>query len=128
MCRPAGNCGDIVSRFERVGLKIIGTKWSSPIAKALPSPQEEIKAYFTAWLPYDANLGAREWASCCVSSAGNRCGAELVRKMVGETGAGARREPFAATTAYSFAYNSIGIPNLIHASGRCELPCSAALV
>ena len=105
-----GIVGEILTRFERVGLKIIGTKM------IFPSKEHYHKHY--------------EGIGKMVTRRGEKVfegveAVELVRKLVGGT------EPKTALPGtirgdyshMSFGYadeHNVGIPNLIHASGSIE--------
>ncbi len=116
--------GDIVSRFERVGLKIVAMKMVEPDREHYHKHYEEISKLVSrrGQEVFDVNLEFM-MAGPVVALVLEGLGAvELVRKMVGET------EPSAAQPGtirgdyshISFNHaNSIGtgIPNLIHASG-----------
>jgi nucleoside-diphosphate kinase len=116
--------GDIISRFERVGLKIIGMKMVRPDREHYHSHYEEVSKLISrrGQEVFDVNLEFM-MAGPVVALVLEGIGAvELVRKMVGETEP-ATAQPGTIRGDYShisFSHaNSIGtgIPNLIHASG-----------
>ena len=109
-----GIVGEILTRFERVGLKIIGTKMIFPNKEHYHKHYEGIGKMVTrrGEKAFDMVLEGVE-------------SVELVRKLVGGT------EPKAALPGtirgdyshMSFGYadeHNVGIPNLIHASGSVE--------
>lgn len=118
-----GIVGEILSRFEKVGLKVIGAKMLQPTTEHLHGHYEGIGTLKT-------RKGDQIFASTLASMEvgpviamvleGVEC-VELVRKMVGSTepkGAlpGTIRGDY-AHMSYGFSNEKeIGIPNLIHAS------------
>ncbi len=116
--------GDIISRFERVGLKIIGMKMVRPDREHYHQHYEEISKLISrrGQDVFDVNLEFMMNGPVVGLVLEGIGAVELVRKMVGET------EPASAQAGtirgdyshISFSHaNSIGagIPNLIHASG-----------
>lgn len=119
--------GDIVSRFERVGLKIIGMKMVRPDRDHYHQHYEEISKLISrrGQDVFDVNLEFMMNGPVVVLALEGIGAVDLVRKMVGET------EPASAQAGtirgdyshISFSHaNSIGagIPNLIHASGDTD--------
>ncbi|MCL2869533.1 nucleoside-diphosphate kinase [Candidatus Saccharibacteria bacterium] len=118
-----GIVGEILERFERVGLKIVATKMINPSEKSLYEHYEEI-GHVTARRGQDALDNVMRYMSQGPVIAMVFEGVEaieVVRKIVGPT------EPKAADMGtirgdyshISFGYadsKHIGIPNLIHAS------------
>lgn len=122
-----GIVGEILSRFEKAGLKIVGTKMLKPsydhfyhhyenIGKVVSRRGKEV---------FDVTLAMMEQGPVIAMVLEGIEAAALVRKMVGAT------EPKAAlpgTIRGDYAHMSyahadthkIGIPNLIHASGDAE--------
>jgi len=122
-----GISGEIISRFEKVGLKIVGAKLLRPsrdqyfhhyenIGKMVSRRGQEV---------FDATLDFMNRGPVLAIVLEGIEAAELVRKMVGGT------EPKSAlpgTIRGDYAHMSyahgdaqkIGIPNLIHASGDSE--------
>jgi nucleoside-diphosphate kinase len=122
-----GLIGEILSRFERAGLKIVGMKMVAPdeehyhkhyedIGKLISRRGEEVYKRNTAFMMSGPVIA--------VALAGVGA-ADLVRKMVGDT------EPKSAqpgTVRGDFAHMSYdhansrdgGLPNVIHASGDAE--------
>ena len=122
-----GLVGEIITRFERVGLKIVGVKMVEPDREHYHSHYEEISKLISraGQGPYDANLDFM-MVGPVIGIALEGLGAiALVRKLIGAT------EPSAAAPGtirgdYShMAFDhanavSTGVPNLIHASGNAE--------
>ena len=119
-----GVVGEILSRFERVGLKIIGTKMIAPDEQHYYKHYEEIGKMVTRRGEDKFNITLDMMLSGPVVAMvleGVEA-VELVRKLVGPT------EPKSAPPGtirgdfshMSFVYGDVankGIPNLIHASG-----------
>lgn len=131
LCKPdavqRGIVGEIIQRFERVGLKIVGIKMVSPDADLYEKHYEEIGKLITRrgeqTFRYNLNymLTGPVIAICLEGVEA----VELVRKIVGPT------EPKSAPMGtirgdfshMSFGYSDakgIGVPNLVHASGSVE--------
>ena len=119
-----GLVGEILTRFERVGLKIVGTKMIAPSRDAYYTHYENIgkmitrrgEATFNATVDFMMSGPVIAMVFEGVEAVG------LVRKMVGGT------EPKSALPgtirgdyshmSFEYADNQLkGIPNLIHASG-----------
>jgi nucleoside-diphosphate kinase len=119
-----GLVGEVISRFEKVGLKIVGMKMVSPdkdhyhyhyetIGKVISRRGQEV---------FDMNLDSMMLGPVIAIVLEGIEAADLVRKMVGAT------EPKSAlpgTIRGDFAHMSyghgdsakVGIPNIVHASG-----------
>lgn len=122
-----GVVGEILSRFERVGLKIVGTKMIQPDEQHYYKHYEEIGKMVTRRGEDKFNITLDMMLSGPVVAMvleGVEA-VELVRKLVGPT------EPKSAAPGtirgdfshMSFVYGDVankGIPNLIHASGDDE--------
>lgn len=122
-----GIVGEILSRFERVGLKIIATKMVNPDRDHYYKHYEEIGKMITRRGEVQFNQNLDYMSSGPVIAMvfeGIEC-VPLIRKIVGPT------EPKSADMGtirgdyshMSFGYadaKHIGIPNLIHASGDPE--------
>jgi nucleoside-diphosphate kinase len=119
-----GVVGDILSRFERVGLKIIGTKMLAPDQKHYYKHYEEIGQVITrrGQSTFDNVLDMMSQGPVIAMVFEGVEAVELVRKLVGST------EPKSSppgTIRGDFSHMSYGygdehqkgIPNLIHASG-----------
>jgi nucleoside-diphosphate kinase len=122
-----GIIGEIVSRFEKAGLKIIGSKMVFPDDDHYYKHYEEIGKVATrrGQQVYDNNLAfMRSGPVVAIALEGIDCVA-IVRKMVGETepkssAPGTIRGDY-AHMSYKFADEAeVGIPNIIHASGSLE--------
>ena len=119
-----GIVGEILTRFERVGLKIIGTKMIFPNKEHYHKHYEGIGKMVTrrGEKAFDMALEFMTQGPVIAMVLEGVESVELVRKLVGGT------EPKAALPGtirgdyshMSFGYadeHNVGIPNLIHASG-----------
>ncbi len=119
-----GVVGEILSRFERVGLKIVGTKMIAPNSEHYYKHYEEIGQVITrrGQETFDNVLTMMADGPVIAMVLEGIEAVELVRKLVGST------EPKSAapgTIRGDFSHMSYGygdeqhkgIPNLIHASG-----------
>ena len=122
-----GIVGEILTRFERVGLKIIGTKMIFPSKEHYHKHYEGIGKMVTrrGEKAFDMALEFMTQGPVIAMVFEGVEAVELVRKLVGGT------EPKTALPGtirgdyshMSFGYadeHNIGIPNLIHASGSIE--------
>ena len=122
-----GIVGEILTRFERVGLKIIGTKMIFPNKEHYYKHYEGIGKMVTrrGEKAFDMALEFMTQGPVIAMVLEGVESVELVRKLVGGT------EPKAALPGtirgdyshMSFGYadeHNVGIPNLIHASGSVE--------
>ena len=122
-----GIVGEILTRFERVGLKIIGTKMIFPNKEHYHKHYEGIGKMVTrrGEKAFDMALEFMTQGPVIAMVLEGVEAVELVRKLVGGT------EPKAALPGtirgdyshMSFGYgdeHNVGIPNLIHASGSVE--------
>ena len=122
-----GIVGEILTRFERVGLKIIGTKMIFPNKEHYHKHYEGIGKMVTrrGEKAFDMALEFMTQGPVIAMVLEGVESVELVRKLVGGT------EPKAALPGtirgdyshMSFGYadeHNVGIPNLIHASGSVE--------
>ena len=122
-----GIAGEILSRFEKVGLKIVGTKMLHPSYDHYFHHYEKIGKMISrrGQKAFDVTLSMMNSGPVIAIILEGIDSVSLVRKMVGTT------EPKSALPGtirgdYShmgFAHadtNGIGIPNLIHASGDPE--------
>lgn len=122
-----GLVGEILTRFERVGLKIIGTKMIFPDRDHYYRHYEDIGHMVTrrGQQAFDVTLEMMQLGPVIAMVLEGVESVALVRKMVGGT------EPKSATPGtirgdfshMSFEYadgKKKGIPNLIHASGDPE--------
>ncbi|MBS7346446.1 MAG: hypothetical protein KIG14_01910 [Candidatus Sacchiramonaceae bacterium] len=119
-----GIVGEILTRFERVGLKIVGTKMIFPDKSHYHKHYEDIGKMVTrrGEKAFDMTLNFMTQGPVIAMVLEGIESVELVRKIVGGT------EPKTAMPGtirgdyshMSFGYadeQSVGIPNLIHASG-----------
>lgn len=122
-----GLVGEILTRFERVGLKIIATKMIAPNKEHYYKHYEEIGQMITrrGEKAFDVTLNMMIQGPVIAMVFEGVEAVALVRKLVGPT------EPKSAAPGtirgdfshMSFGYadsQDIGIPNLIHASGDPE--------
>lgn len=122
-----GIVGEILSRFERVGLKIVGTKMVNPDRNHYYKHYEEIGKMVTrrGEVAFNQNLEYMSSGPVIAMVFEGIEAVPLIRKIVGPT------EPKGADMGtirgdyshMSFGYadaKHIGIPNLIHASGDPE--------
>ena len=122
-----GIVGEILTRFERVGLKIIGTKMIFPSKEHYYKHYEGISKMVTrrGEKAFDMALEFMTQGPVIAMVFEGVEAVELVRKLVGGT------EPKTALPGtirgdyshMSFGYadeHNVGIPNLIHASGSVE--------
>lgn len=119
-----GAIGEILTRFERVGLKIVGTKMLAPDQKHYYKHYEEIGQVITrrGQSTFDNVLDMMSQGPVIAMVLEGVEAVELVRKLVGSTEPkssppGTIRGDF---SHMSYGYGDAqkkGIPNLIHASG-----------
>lgn len=122
-----GIAGEIITRFERVGLKIIGIKMVSPSKEHYHTHYETISKMITrrGQKAFDVTLDFMMIGPVIAVVLEGVHAVEEVRKMVGAT------EPKTANPGtirgdyahISFAHADVvksGIPNLIHASGDSD--------
>lgn len=122
-----GLVGEILTRFERVGLKIIGTKMIAPDAGHYHGHYEEIGQVITrrGQAVFDNVLEMMTEGPVIAMVLEGVEAVELVRKLVGSTepkssAPGTIRGDF---SHMSYGYGDAkdkGIPNLIHASGDLD--------
>lgn len=122
-----GIVGEIVSRFERAGLKIVATKMIAPSREHYQTHYETIGKLKTrrGQKTFDITLEMMQQGPVLAMVLEGVEAAELVRKMVGSTEPksaqpGTIRGDF-SHISYNYAdAHNLGIPNLIHASGNAE--------
>ncbi|HSX23633.1 MAG TPA: nucleoside-diphosphate kinase [Candidatus Saccharimonadales bacterium] len=120
-----GIVGEIVSRFERVGLKIIGTKMLQPDADFYHHHYEGISQMVSrrGQHAFDVTLDAMQEGPVIAIVLEGVEAVALVRKMVGTT---EPKEALPGTIRGDYAHISFahaekrkaGIPNVVHASGN----------
>lgn len=119
-----GLIGEILTRFERVGLKIIGTKMIAPDREHYYKHYEEIGQVITrrGEATFNNVLDTMNQGPVIAMVLEGVEAVELVRKLVGSTepkssAPGTIRGDF-SHMSYGYADDTAkGIPNLIHASG-----------
>jgi len=122
-----GVVGEILSRFERVGLKIVGTKMIAPDKAHYHTHYEEIGKVITrrGESVFNNTLALMNEGPVIAMVLEGIEAVELVRKLVGTTepkssAPGTIRGDFSHMSyGYGDAANK-GIPNLIHASGDLD--------
>lgn len=122
-----GLVGEILTRFERVGLKIVGTKMVAPDDQHLYAHYEEIGQMITrrGQDKFDITVQMMLEGPVIAMVLEGVEAVELVRKLVGTTESksaapGTIRGDY-SHMSFGYADNKgKGIPNLIHASGDSE--------
>ena len=122
-----GLVGEILTRFERVGLRIVGTKMLAPDKQHFHTHYEEIGQVITrrGETVFNQVLGMMTDGPVIAMVFEGVEAVALVRKMVGATepkssAPGTIRGDF-SHMSYGYAdTEEKGIPNLIHASGDSE--------
>ena len=122
-----GIMGEIITRFERAGLKIVGMKMLFPDYEHYYKHYEEIGKMISrrGQKPFDVTLAMMTQGPVIAMVLEGVEAVALVRKMVGTT------EPKSAAPGtirgdyahISFSYadeQNVGVPNLLHASGDLE--------
>jgi nucleoside-diphosphate kinase len=119
-----GIVGEVVTRFERVGLKIVGCKMLQPDYEHYYHHYETIGQMVTrrGKDKFEMNLGLMQEAPVIAMVLEGVEAVSLMRKMVGTT---EPKEAIPGTIRGDYAHvsfahadtESIGIPNIIHASG-----------
>lgn len=122
-----GVAGEVLSRFERAGLKIVGMKMLKPSREQYFEHYENISKMITrrGQEAFDVTLEFMEEGPVilCVLEGINSVG--LVRKMVGDTepqkaAPGTIRGDYAHMGFEHSNKEKIGVPNIIHASGDVD--------
>lgn len=119
-----GLVGEIITRFEKVGLKIVGMKMVYPDKAHYHKHYEEIGKMITrrGQDKFDWTLDVMQSGPVVAIVLEGIEAISLVRKMVGDTEPKSS-QPGTIRGDYShmsYAYadqNSLGIPNIVHASG-----------
>lgn len=122
-----GLVGEILTRFERVGLRIVGTKMIAPDKQHFHTHYEDIGQVITrrGEAVFNQVLGMMTDGPVIAMVFEGVEAVELVRKLVGTTepkssAPGTIRGDF-SHMSYGYADSEDkGIPNLIHASGDSE--------
>ncbi len=122
-----GIVGEILSRFEKVGLKIVGVKMIHPSYDHYYHHYENIGKMISrrGQKAFDVTLAMMNAGPVIAMVLEGIEAASLVRKMVGATEPktalpGTIRGDYAHMSFGHADKNDIGIPNLIHASGDAE--------
>lgn len=122
-----GLVGEILTRFERIGLKIVGTKMLAPTKEDYHKHYEEIGQMITRHgeTIFNITLDMMNEGPVVAMVLEGIEAVEVIRKLVGPTepksaAPGTIRGDF-SHISYGYADSvSKGIPNLIHASGDTE--------
>ncbi len=119
-----GIVGEILMRFERVGLKIVGTKMLHPTSEHYYHHYENIGKMVSrrGQKAFDVTLAMMDEGPVVAVVLEGVEAVTLVRKMVGttepkEAAPGTIRGDYAHMSFGHANKEGIGIPNLIHASG-----------
>lgn len=122
-----GLAGEIISRFERVGLKIVGAKMLKPDYNHYFHHYENIGKMVSrrGQKVFDVTLEMMNSGPVIAFVLEGIESVSLVRKMVGTTepksaSPGTIRGDYAHMSYAHGDANGVGIPNLIHASGDVE--------
>lgn len=122
-----GLVGEILTRFERSGLKIVGTKMVEPDEKHYHHHYENISQMISrrGQKAFDVTLAMMQEGPVIVFVLEGVEAVSLVRKMVGttepkEAAPGTIRGDYAHVSFSHADKNDVGIPNIIHASGDAK--------
>lgn len=119
--------GEIISRFEKAGLKIVGTKMLSPDYDQFYYHYEKISKMISrrGQAAFDVTLEMMQEGPVITFVLEGINAVSLVRKMVGDT---EPQKALPGTIRGDYAHmgfdyankEGIGVPNVIHASGNTE--------
>jgi nucleoside-diphosphate kinase len=119
-----GLCGEILTRFEKAGLKIVGTKMLAPDYDHFFYHYESIGKMVSrrGQAAFDVTLAMMQEGPVIAYVLEGLSAVSLVRKMVGDT---EPQKALPGTIRGDYAHmgfdhansQGIGVPNLIHASG-----------
>ncbi len=119
-----GVIGEVISRFERAGLKIVGTKMIKPSYDQFYHHYEDISKMITrrGQEAFDVTLEFMEEGPVVAVVLEGINSVSLVRKMVGDTepekaAPGTIRGDYAHMGFEHSNKEKIGVPNIVHASG-----------
>lgn len=119
-----GIVGEIMTRFERVGLKIVGAKMIQPTEEEFHHHYEGISQMISrrGQRAFDVTLSMMQEGPVIAAVLEGVEAVSLVRKMVGTTEPksaqpGTIRGDYAHLSFGHADKQGVGIPNLIHASG-----------
>lgn len=122
-----GIVGEILSRFEKVGLKIVGTKMLQPSYEHYHHHYEKIGQMISrrGQKAFDVTLEMMSSGPVIAFILEGVEAITIVRKMIGTTEPksalpGTVRGDYAHISFDNADKKSIGVPNLIHASGNAE--------
>jgi nucleoside-diphosphate kinase len=122
-----GIVGEVLSRFERAGLKIVGTKMLKPSYDEFYEHYENIGKMVTrrGQEAFDVTLEFMEEGPVVLVVLEGINSASLVRKMVGDTepqkaAPGTIRGDYAHMGFEHSNKEKIGVPNIVHASGDAD--------
>lgn len=122
-----GVVGEVISRFERTGLKIVGTKMLKPTYEQYYHHYENISKMITrrGQSAFDVTLEFMEEGPVIAVVLEGVNSVSLVRKMVGDTepekaAPGTIRGDYAHMGFAHSNKEEIGVPNIVHASGDPE--------
>lgn len=122
-----GLVGEVISRFEKTGLKIIGAKMVHPDQNHYYSHYEDIGKMITRRGEdvFNYNLKIMQSGPVLALVLEGIDAIALVRKMVGDTephsaAPGTIRGDYAHMSYTHGDKNKIGIPNIVHASGDAK--------
>jgi nucleoside-diphosphate kinase len=122
-----GIVGEVLSRFERAGLKIVGVKMLKPSYDQYYEHYENISKMITrrGQEAFDVTLEFMEEGPVVLCVLEGINAAPLVRKMVGDTepekaAPGTIRGDYAHMGFGHSNKEKIGVPNIIHASGDAD--------
>jgi nucleoside-diphosphate kinase len=122
-----GLVGEIITRFEKAGLKIVGTKMLSPDYDQFYYHYEEISKMISrrGQAAFDVTLEMMQEGPVITFVLEGINAVSLVRKMVGDT---EPQKALPGTIRGDYAHmgfdyankEGIGVPNVVHASGNLE--------
>jgi nucleoside-diphosphate kinase len=122
-----GLVGEIMSRFERAGLKIIGCKMLRPDHEQYHHHYEGISQMISrrGQAAFDVTLSMMQEGPVIACVLEGVKAVSLVRKMVGDTepekaAPGTVRGDYAHMGFEHANKEGIGVPNIVHASGHIE--------
>lgn len=122
-----GVVGEVLSRFERAGLKIIGIKMQKPSREQFYHHYEGISKMISrrGQAAFDVTLEFMEEGPVILVVLEGISAVSLVRKMAGDTepekaAPGTIRGDYAHMGFEHSNKEKIGVPNIIHASGNKE--------
>jgi len=119
-----GIVGEILARFERAGLKIVGTKMINPDTDFYHHHYEKIGTMITrhGQTIFDTTVAMMQVAPVIAVVLEGVSAVEVVRKMVGATESksalpGTIRGDYSHMSYAHANEQGIGLPNILHASG-----------